>query len=104
MKQLWYKMKKNAYGAVFLFVMALGMFWLIYNIIRPTKNKNDFLESAQTKIATAIKENEIRATLEKDKIGVVKKIYDRKLKETKEIQDREERLKALIRLHEELDL
>jgi hypothetical protein len=104
MKQLWYKVKKSAYGAVFLFVMALGVFWFIYNIIRPTKDKNDFLESVQTKVATAIKENEIRATLEKDKIGAVKNIYDRKLKETKEIQDREERLKALIRLHEELDL
>jgi hypothetical protein len=62
------------------------------------------MESAQTKVQTAIKENEIRAKLEKDKIGAIKKIYDQKLKETKEIQDREERLRALIRLHDELDL
>jgi hypothetical protein len=62
------------------------------------------MENAQTKVHTAIKENEIRAKLEKDKIGAIKKIYDQKLKETKEIQDREERLRALIRLHDELDL
>ena len=62
------------------------------------------MENVQGKINSAIKENEIRATLEKDKIGAIKKIYDQKLKETKKIEDREERLKALIRLHEELDL
>ena len=84
--------------------MALGLVWFVYNIVRPTKDKTKYLEDVQTKINSAIKENEIRATLEKDKIGAIKKIYDRKLKETKKIEDREERLNALIRLHEELDL
>jgi len=101
---LWYKIKSSAWSLVFLVVLALGMVWFVYNILRPTKNKTKYLEGVQAKINTAIKENEIRAKLEKDKIGAIKKIYDRKLKETKNIQDREERLKALIRLHEELDL
>ena len=84
--------------------MVLGMVIFLYNIIRPTKNKTRLLEGVQANIASAIKENEIRAKLEKDKIGAIKKIYDRKIKDTKKIEDREERLKALIRLHEELDL
>ena len=104
MRGLWYKIKSSAWSLVFLVVLALGMVWFVYNILRPTKNKTKYLEGVQAKINTAIKENEIRAKLEKDKIGAIKKIYDRKLKETKNIQDREERLKALIRLHEELDL
>jgi len=103
-KALWYKVKSSAWSLAFLVVMALGMAWFVYNILRPTKNKTKYLEGVQGKINTAIKENQIRAKLEKDKIGAIKKIYDQKLKETKEIQDREERLKALIRLHEELDL
>ena len=104
MKRLWFKIKSSAWWLVFFSVMVIGMFWFVYNIIRPTKNKTQFLEGVQANINSAIKENEIRATLEKDKIGAIKKIYDRKLEDTKKIQDREERLKALIRLHEELDL
>lgn len=104
MKEFWYKIKSSFWWLVFFMVMSIGMVWFVYNILRPTKNKTKFLEGIQANINSAIKENEIRATLEKDKIGAIKKIYDRKLEETKKIQDREERLKALIRLHEELDL
>ena len=104
MKRFWYKVKSSAWSLVFLVVMVLGLVWFVYNIIRPASNKTSYLEGVQAKINSAIKENEIRATLEKDKIGAIKKIYDRKLEETKKIQDREERLKALIRLHQELDL
>ena len=68
MKGLWYKIKSSAWSLAFLVVMALGMAWFVYNILRPTKNKTQYLEGVQG------------------------------------IQDREERLKALIRLHEELDL
>lgn len=104
MKALWYNIKSSAWSLAFLVVMVIGLAWFVYNILRPTENKTKYLEGVQGKINTAIKENQIRAKLEKDKIGAIKKIYDQKLKETKEIQDREERLKALIRLHEELDL
>jgi hypothetical protein len=104
MKQLWYKLKNGAWYLAFFVVLAVGMLWFLYSLIRSTEDKAKFIEGAQTKVYTAIKENEIRATLEKDKIGAIKKIYDQKLEETKKIQDREERLKALIRMHEELDL
>ncbi len=104
MNWLWLKIKQGAWKVILAVVVVIGMVFFLYNIIRPTKDKTRLLEGVQTKVATAIKENEIRATLEKDKIGAIKKIYDRKIKDTKKIEDREERLKALIRLHEELDL
>ena len=104
MKWLWLKIKEGAWKIILGVVLVLGLMVLLYNIIRPSKNRTRLLEGVQTNITTAIKENEIRARLEKDKIGAIKKIYDRKIKETKKIEDREERLKALIRLHEELDL
>ncbi len=104
MNWLWLKIKQGAWKAIFAVIMVVGMVFFLYNIIRPTKDKSRLLEGVQTKVATAIKENEIRATLQKDKIGAIKKIYDRKIKETKKIEDREERLQALIRLHDELDL
>ena len=104
MKRLWYKLKNSIWYLISFVVLASGILWFLYNIVRPTENKTEFMEGVQTKVYTAIKENEIRATLEKDKIGAIKKIYDKKLEDTKEIQDREERLKALIRMHEELDL
>ncbi len=104
MNWLWIKIKQGAWKAIFALIVVVGMVFFLYNIIRPTKDKTRLLEGVQTKVITAIKENEIRATLEKDKIGAIKKIYDRKIKDTKKIEDRDERLKALIRLHEELDL
>ena len=104
MNWLWLKIKQGAWKVIFVVVMVLGMVIFLYNIIRPTKNKTRLLEGVRANIPSAIKENEIRATLEKDKIGAIKKIYDKKLEDTRKIQDREERLKALIRMHEELDL
>ena len=104
MNWLWLKIKQGTWKIILAVVMVAGVVFFLYNIIRPSKDKTRLLEGVQTKVATAIKENEIRATLQKDKIGAIKKIYDRKIKDTKKIEDREERLKALIRLHEELDL
>ena len=102
MNWLWLKIKQGAWKVVLAVIMVVGVIFFLYNIIRPSKDNTHLLEGVQTKVATAIKENEIRATLQKD--GAIKKIYDRKIKDTKKIEDREERLKALIRLHEELDL
>jgi hypothetical protein len=101
---LWIRIKQGAWKVIFVLVVVIGAVFFLYNIIRPTKDKTHILGDVQTKIVAAIKENEIRATLEKDKIGAIKKIYDRKIKDTKKIEDREERLQALIRLHDELDL
>ena len=104
MNWLWIKTKEGAWKIILLIVAALGLLVLLYNLVRPSEDRNRLLKEVQTNITSAIKENEIRATLEKDKIGAIKKIYDQRIKDTKKIEDRDERLNALIRLYEELDL
>jgi len=101
---LWLKIKQGAWRVVLAVVIIIAVVVFLYNLIRPSEDRTKVLSETQTNIKTAIKENQIRATLEKDKIGVIKKIFEQKIKETKKIEDREERLRALIRLHEELDL
>ena len=104
MNWLWIKIKQGAWKVILAALAIIAVAVFLYNLVRPSEDRTRLLEGIRTNIKTTIKENEIRATLEKDNIGVVKKIYDRKINETKKIEDREERLKALIRLHEELDL
>ena len=57
-----------------------------------------------TQVKIHAKESKLRADLEKDKIGAVKKVFETRLEDTKKIDNREDRLNALIRLHEELDI
>jgi hypothetical protein len=101
---LWLKIKQGAWRVVLAVVIIIAVVVFLYNLIRPSEDRTKTLSETQTNIKTAIKENQIRATLEKDKIGIIKKIFEQKIRSTKKIEDREERLKALIRLHEELDL
>jgi preprotein translocase subunit YajC len=101
---LWLKIKQGAWRVVLAVVIIIAVVVFLYNLIRPSEDRTKALSETQTNIKTAIKENQIRATLEKDKIGIIKKIFEQKIRSTKKIEDREERLKALIRLHEELDL
>lgn len=104
MNWLWLKIKQGAWRVILAVVIIIAVVAFLYNLIRPSEDRTKILSETQTNIKTAIKENEIRATLEKDKIGIIKKIFEQKIRSTKKIEDREERLKALIRLHEELDL
>ena len=103
-KWLWIKVKQGAWKVILAVIAIIAVVVFLYSLVRPSDDRTQFLEGVKTKVATAIKENEIRATLEKDKIGAIKKIYDRKIKDTHKITDRDERLRSLIRLHEELDL
>ena len=104
MNWVWIKIKQGAWRIVLAVVAIITMVVFLYNLIRPSKDRTHLLASLRTNVKVAIKENEIRATLEKDKVGTIKKIYDRKLESIKKITDRESRLEALIRLHEELNL
>ena len=104
MKALWYKAKelwwKVALGIIFL----AGLLIYFYRLLKPADNNLGYLDAIKIEATAALKENELRGRLEKDKIGVVKNIFKGHLEATKKIDDREERLKALIRLHEELDI
>ena len=104
MNWLWIKVKQGAWKVILAAVIVATVILFLYGLVRPGKDHSSLLRKTSTNIKTAIKENEIRATLEKDKIGAIKKIYDRKLESIKKITDRESRLEALIRLHEELNL
>jgi len=64
----------------------------------------EYLDIIKTEVTTSLKENQLRGRLEKDKIGAVKTVFESRLEDTRKISDREERLKALIRLNQELDI
>ena len=104
MKRLWYKAKELWWKAVLGIIFLGALLIYFYRLLKPAEDKVDYLEAIKTEATTALKENELRGRLEKDKIGAVKEIFKRRLEDTRKIDDREERLKALIRLHEELDI
>jgi len=104
MKWLWYKLKSGCWKLVLWVVVLASLLIYFYRLLRPTEDKLKYLEAIKTEATVALKESELRGRLEKDKIGAVKSVFENRLKDTKKINDREERLKALIRLHEELDI
>ena len=75
-----------------------------YRLLKPADDRVEYLEAIKTEATLALKEAELRGRLEKDKIGAVKSVFQNRLRDTEKIDDREERLKALIRLHKELDI
>jgi hypothetical protein len=104
MKWLWYKLKSGWWKFVLGFVVVASLLIYFYRLLKPTEDKIQYLEAIKTEATVALKESELRGRLEKDKIGAVKSVFENRLRDTKNINDREERLKALIRLHNELDL
>ena len=104
MKWLWYKLKSGWWKFVLGFVVVASLLIYFYRLLRPTDDKVQYLEAIKTEATVALKESELRGRLEKDKIGAIKGVFESRLKDTKKIDDREERLKALIRLHKELDI
>ena len=104
MKRLWYKLKSGWWKFVLGFVVLASLLIYFYRLLKPTEDKIQYLEAIKTEATVALKESELRGRLEKDKIGAVKSVFENRLRDTKNINDREERLKALIRLHNELDI
>jgi len=104
MKRLWYKAKELWWKVVLGIIFLGALLIYFYRLLKPADDKVDYLEAIKTEATAALKENELRGRLEKDKIGAIKNVFESRLKDTKKIGDREERLRALIRLHEELDI
>ncbi len=86
------------------FVVLASLLIYFYRLLKPADDKIEYLEAIRTEATVALKEAELRGRLEKDKIGAVKSVFQNRLRDTEKIDDREERLKALIRLHKELDI
>ena len=104
MKWLWYKLKSGWWKFVLGFVVVASLLIYFYRLLKPADDKVQYLEAIKTEATLALKESELRGRLEKDKIGAIKSVFQNRLRDTKRIDDREERLKALIRLHKELDI
>ena len=104
MKWLWYKLKSGWWKLVLGVVVLASLLIYFYRLLKPADDRIEYLEAIKTEATVALKEAELRGRLEKDKIGAVKSVFQNRLKDTKKIDDRNERLKALIRLHDELDL
>ena len=104
MKWLWYKMKSGWWKLVLGIVVLASLLIYFYRLLKPADDRIEYLETIKTEATVALKESELRGRLEKDKIGAVKSVFENRLRDTKKIDDREERLKALIRLHKELDI
>ena len=104
MKRLWYK-AKEIWWKIVLGVLVVGTLLIyFYRLLKPAEDKVDYLEAIKTEATAALKESELRGRLEKDNIGAIKDIFKSRLEDTRDIDDREARLKALIRLHKELDI
>ena len=104
MKRLWFKAKEIWWKIILGVVVVAALLIYFYRLLRPTEDKLKYLEAIKTEATVALKESELRGRLEKDKIGAIKNVFESRLEDTKKIADREERLKALIRLHKELDI
>ena len=104
MKWLWYKMKSGWWKLVLGIVVLASLLIYFYRLLKPSDDRIEYLEAIKTEATVALKESELRGRLEKDKIGAVKSVFENRLRDTEKINDREERLKALIRLHKELDI
>ena len=104
MKRLWYKAKEVWWKLVLAIVVLGSILIYFYHLLKPADNRIEYLEAIKTEATAALKESELRGRLEKDRIGAVKSVFESRLQDTKKIDDRDERLKALIRLHKELDI
>ena len=104
MKWLWYKIKSGWWKLVLGVVVLASLLTYFYRLLRPMDDKIEYLEAIKTEATVALKESQLRGRMEKDRIGAVKSVFENRLRDTEKIDDREERLKALIRLHKELDI
>ena len=104
MKRIWYWLKSSWWKLVLGFVVLASLLIYFYRLLKPTDDKIEYLEAIKTEATVALKESQLRGRLEKDKIGAMKSVFQNRLRDTEKIDDREERLKALIRLHKELDI
>ena len=104
MKRLWLKFKEIWWKFILGVVIIASLLVYFYRLLKPMKDKTGYLEIIKTEATAALRESELRGRLEKDKIGVIKEAFEVRLEDTKKMDNREERLNALIRLHQELNI
>jgi hypothetical protein len=104
MKGFLYGAKSFWWRVVIGALLVIGALIYLYCLVRPASDKGTLVKEIALGAKIALTENQLHGKLEKDKIGAVREVFINRLNRTKDIADREERLRALIRLHEELDI
>ena len=94
-KRLWWKLTLAT-------IAAVSVIYYLYRLVASAEKTSPMLNALRESTNLALKESEIRATLRKENIGAIKIVYEARLQGTKEIEDRTERLNALIKLYKEL--
>ena len=102
----WLKLKVKQYfwSTVAAALLLVAVAYYMYRLVKPAEKNETVVDDVLTQVKIHAKESKLRADLEKDKIGAVKKVFESRLDDTKKIDNREDRLNALVRLHEELDI
>ena len=72
MKRLWYKAKELWWKVVLGIIFLGALLIYFYRLLKPADDKVDYLEAIKTEATAALKENELRGRLEKDKIGDIR--------------------------------
>jgi hypothetical protein len=97
------KMKEIGWRTISSFLFIIIFLIYLYHIIRPSEDKSLIADNLYITTKTAIKENQLRARLQKENLGNIRKIYQQKIDKVKEIEDRSKRLEKLVELYEEID-
>lgn len=98
------KQKLKEYGlktALAVFTLLLAFYWL-YRLVKPAPNETQRVREVLADLSIRTKEVEAVGRLQKEKIKAIKDTYTKQLEATKKIEDRDDRLAALIKLKKEL--
>jgi hypothetical protein len=97
------KIREIGWRVLAAIVLSAVFFLYLYNLIKPSVDRSNLVNTLYLETKSAVKEAQLRAELEKDKIGVIRGIYEHKIEKIKKIDDRQKRLNELVDLYEELD-
>ena len=103
-KSFLYSAKSFWWRVVIGVLLVISILIYLYCLVKPASDKSQHIKEIALGAKIALTENQLHGRLEKDKIGAIREVFISRLNRTKNITDREERLRALIRLHEELDI
>ena len=87
MKWLWYKLKSGWWKFVLGFVVVASLLIYFYRLLKPTEDKVKYLEAIKAEAQIALTEANLRARMEKDKIGAVKSVFRNRLRDTEKINE-----------------
>lgn len=103
MKWLVLKIKEIGWRVLVGLVLLITFLLFLYNLVKPSADGSEVANKLYLETKAAVKETQLRAELEKDKVGAIRGVYEHKIEKIKKIDDRQKRLDKLVELYEELD-